>query len=89
MQLSAAHSHRLQEHSPGKPASLTSLPSLAFPCRSYEPVVWLERPVPLYERIALYSIAGGPHSCRSCGLMRWQLLGLHCRLGAVLSALAC
>ena len=25
----------------------------------YEPVVWLERPVPLYERIALYSIAGG------------------------------
>ncbi|KAG7667504.1 hypothetical protein KSW81_001205 [Nannochloris sp. 'desiccata'] len=23
----------------------------------YEPVVWLERPVPLYERIALYSIA--------------------------------
>lgn len=24
----------------------------------YEPVVWLERPVPLYERIALYSIAG-------------------------------
>jgi trehalose-6-phosphate synthase len=25
----------------------------------YEPVVWLERSVPLYERIALYSIAGG------------------------------
>lgn len=25
----------------------------------YEPVVWLDRPVPLYERIALYSIAGG------------------------------
>jgi hypothetical protein len=24
----------------------------------YEPVVWLERPVPLYEKIALYSIAG-------------------------------
>lgn len=23
----------------------------------YEPIVWLERPVPLYERIALYSIA--------------------------------
>lgn len=31
----------------------------------YEPVVWLERPVPLYEKIALYSIAGGAaaHSC--------------------------
>jgi trehalose 6-phosphate synthase/phosphatase len=24
---------------------------------TYKPIVWLERPVPLYERIALYSIA--------------------------------
>lgn len=23
----------------------------------YQPIVWLERPVPLYERIALYSVA--------------------------------
>ena len=23
----------------------------------YQPIIWLERPVPLYERIALYSIA--------------------------------
>ena len=23
----------------------------------YQPVVWLDRPVPLYERIALYSVA--------------------------------
>ena len=33
----------------------------AAPCRygskDYKPVVWLERPVPLYERIALYSMA--------------------------------
>lgn len=28
-----------------------------FRSPGYEPVVWLERPVPLYERIALYSIA--------------------------------
>ncbi|GAB4813526.1 hypothetical protein N2152v2_000572 [Parachlorella kessleri] len=28
----------------------------------YEPVVWINRPVPLYERIALYSIAGQLHS---------------------------
>jgi trehalose 6-phosphate synthase/phosphatase len=28
-----------------------------FRAPGYEPVVWLERPVPLYERIALYSIA--------------------------------
>lgn len=33
----------------------------------YEPVVWLERPVPLYERIALYSIAGGWGGCGSGG----------------------
>ena len=25
--------------------------------KGYSPVVWLERPVPLYERIALYSVA--------------------------------
>lgn len=25
--------------------------------KDYKPVVWLERPVPLYERIALYSMA--------------------------------
>lgn len=28
-----------------------------FRAPGYEPVVWLERPVPLYERVALYSIA--------------------------------
>ena len=47
-------------------------------CRSYEPVVWLERPVPLYERIALYSIAGGYQGgsgwvrmCAGAGTVAW------------------
>lgn len=37
----------------------------------YEPVVWLERPVPLYERIALYSIAGECSVAVWCGGDWW------------------
>ena len=28
-----------------------------YGCEGYQPIVWLERPVPLYEKIALYSVA--------------------------------
>ena len=37
--------------------SLVESINTKFRSPGYEPVVWLERPVPLYERIALYSIA--------------------------------
>jgi trehalose 6-phosphate synthase/phosphatase len=37
--------------------ALVSSINSKFSSNGYEPVVWLERPVPLYERLALYSIA--------------------------------
>ena len=37
--------------------TLSDIGVCSFGTETYKPVVWLERPVPLYERIALYSVA--------------------------------
>ena len=52
----------------------------------YQPVVWLDRPVPLYERLALYSIADvAVVTCVRDGMNLAPYEYIVCRQGAPVS----
>lgn len=57
---------------------------------TYKPIVWLERPVPLYERIALYSIADvAVVTATRDGMNLVPYEYIVCRQGADVSAAMC